>query len=133
MTNVEALKEVYIALGGSAEDFTATTNDQAIALIASVAGGGGSGMTVIEMDMGTEDAPTPPSILNGANVRTLITSGAPIVFYAPNGENAYMYAYPGMLTGTTLYLLSVQPGSTPSAVVMPFTSDSESDTWVMHV
>ena len=43
MTNVEALKEVYIALGGSAEDFTATTNDEAIALIASVAGGGGGG------------------------------------------------------------------------------------------
>jgi len=43
MTNVEALKEVYTALGGSAEDFTATTNDEAIALIASVAGGGSGG------------------------------------------------------------------------------------------
>lgn len=37
MTNVEALKEVFIALGGNAEDFTATTNDEAIALIATVA------------------------------------------------------------------------------------------------
>ena len=37
MTNVEALKEVYVALGGNAEDFTATTNDEAIALIATVA------------------------------------------------------------------------------------------------
>jgi hypothetical protein len=36
MTNVEALKEVYIALGGSAEDFTATTNDEAIHLISTV-------------------------------------------------------------------------------------------------
>lgn len=43
MTNVEALKEVFVALGGSAEDFTATTNDEAIALIASVAGGGSGG------------------------------------------------------------------------------------------
>lgn len=36
MTNVEALKEVYIALGGSAEAFTATTNDEAIHLISTV-------------------------------------------------------------------------------------------------
>jgi hypothetical protein len=43
MTNVEALKEVYVALGGNAEDFTATTNDEAIALIATVAGGGSGG------------------------------------------------------------------------------------------
>lgn len=37
MTNVEALKELYVALGGSADDFTATTNADAIALIATVA------------------------------------------------------------------------------------------------
>lgn len=37
MTNVEALKEVYVALGGSADDFAAvTTNDQAIHLISTV-------------------------------------------------------------------------------------------------
>ena len=36
MTNVEALKEVYVALGGNAEDFTATTNDEAIHLISTV-------------------------------------------------------------------------------------------------
>lgn len=36
MTNVEALKEVYVALGGSADDFNAITNDQAIHLIATV-------------------------------------------------------------------------------------------------
>lgn len=36
MTNVEALKEVYVTLGGSAEDFTATTNDEAIHLISTV-------------------------------------------------------------------------------------------------
>lgn len=43
MTNVEALKEVYVALGGNAEDFTAETNDEAIALLATVAAGGGGG------------------------------------------------------------------------------------------
>jgi hypothetical protein len=37
MTNVEALKEVYVALGGTAEDFTAETNDEGIALVAQVA------------------------------------------------------------------------------------------------
>lgn len=37
MTNVEALKTLYVALGGSADDFTATTNADAIALIATVA------------------------------------------------------------------------------------------------
>lgn len=36
MTNVEALKEVYVALGGNAEDFTAETNDEAIHLISTV-------------------------------------------------------------------------------------------------
>lgn len=36
MTNVEALKDVYVALGGDADDFTATTNPEAIALIATV-------------------------------------------------------------------------------------------------
>ena len=36
MTNVEALKEVYVALGGNADDFNAITNDQAIHLIATV-------------------------------------------------------------------------------------------------
>jgi hypothetical protein len=35
MTNVEALKKVYVALGGDADDFTATTNPEAIDLIAS--------------------------------------------------------------------------------------------------
>ena len=35
-TNVEALKEVYVALGGNASDFTATTNNEAIHLISTV-------------------------------------------------------------------------------------------------
>lgn len=35
-TNVEALKEVYVALGGNAADFTATTNNEAIHLISTV-------------------------------------------------------------------------------------------------
>lgn len=46
MTNVEALKEVFIALGGNAEDFTAETNDEAIALLANVAAGGEKGVLV---------------------------------------------------------------------------------------
>ena len=37
MTNVEALKELYVALGGNEDDFTATTNPEAIHLIATVA------------------------------------------------------------------------------------------------
>lgn len=40
MTNVEALKEVYVALGGNASDFTATTNDEAIHLISTVVASG---------------------------------------------------------------------------------------------
>ena len=35
-TNVEALKEVYVALGGNADSFTATTNNEAIHLISTV-------------------------------------------------------------------------------------------------
>jgi hypothetical protein len=34
--NIDALKNVYVALGGDAEDFTATTNDEAINLVATV-------------------------------------------------------------------------------------------------
>lgn len=36
MTNVQALKEVYVALGGVATNFNAKTNDEAIHLIATV-------------------------------------------------------------------------------------------------
>lgn len=36
MTNIEALKKVYVALGGDADDFNATTNPEAIDLVASV-------------------------------------------------------------------------------------------------
>ena len=36
MTNVEALKEVYVALGGNANSFTAQTNAEAIHLISTV-------------------------------------------------------------------------------------------------
>ena len=36
MTNIEALKEVYVALGGTATNFTAQTNDEAIHLISTV-------------------------------------------------------------------------------------------------
>lgn len=36
MTNLEALKALYTALGGSADDFTATTNADAIYQIAQV-------------------------------------------------------------------------------------------------
>lgn len=36
MTNVDALKNLYVALGGDADDFTATTNAEAIEAIASV-------------------------------------------------------------------------------------------------
>lgn len=36
MTNLEALKLVYTALGGSADNFTAKTNAEAIAAIATV-------------------------------------------------------------------------------------------------
>lgn len=36
MTNVEALKEVYVALGGNASSFNAQTNPEAIHLISTV-------------------------------------------------------------------------------------------------
>lgn len=36
MTTVEALKDLYVALGGDADDFNATTNPEAVELVASV-------------------------------------------------------------------------------------------------
>lgn len=47
MTNVEALKQVYTALGGSADDFTAQTNDEAISQIAAVAGSGSGDESIL--------------------------------------------------------------------------------------
>jgi hypothetical protein len=45
MLNLEALEEVYVALGGDSKDFTATTNAEGIHLISTVASsGGGSGL-----------------------------------------------------------------------------------------
>ena len=40
MTNVQALKEVYVALGGYADDLKAKTNDEAIHLISTVVASG---------------------------------------------------------------------------------------------
>lgn len=36
MLNIDALKKVYKALGGDEDDFIATTNDEAICLVATV-------------------------------------------------------------------------------------------------
>lgn len=47
MTNVEALKAVYVALGGDADDFTATTNDAAIYAIAQVIASTGSELPAV--------------------------------------------------------------------------------------
>lgn len=49
MTNVEALKKLFIALGGSEEDFNANTNPEAIELIAQVASSGGGGSALPEV------------------------------------------------------------------------------------
>ena len=40
MTNVEALKALFIALGGDEDDFDATTNPEAISALAGVVAGG---------------------------------------------------------------------------------------------
>ena len=42
MTNIEALKKVYVALGGDADDFNATTNPEAIDLVASAVAAAGA-------------------------------------------------------------------------------------------
>lgn len=47
MTNVEALKEVYVALGGDADDFTATANDAAIYAIAQVIKASGGSLPAV--------------------------------------------------------------------------------------
>ena len=52
MLNLAALKEVYVALGGDAADFTATTNAEGIALIATVASAGSGLPEVTAADNG---------------------------------------------------------------------------------
>ena len=69
MLNLAALKDVYVALGGDADDFTATPNAEGIALIATVASAGsglpevsaadnGSVLTVVDGEWAAV-APTP--------------------------------------------------------------------------
>lgn len=52
MLNLEALKEVYVALGGDEENFTATTNAEGIALIATVVSAGSALPEVTAADNG---------------------------------------------------------------------------------
>lgn len=52
MLNVEALKEVYVALGGDPDNFTATTNAEGIALIATVVSAGSGLPEVTAADNG---------------------------------------------------------------------------------
>lgn len=61
MTNVEALKELYVALGGNEADFTATTNPEAIHLIATVAA--------------TAIAPELPKVTSSNNGQVLTVDG----------------------------------------------------------
>ena len=58
MTNVEALKALYTALGGTASDFVATTTAEAIAQVATVAGTVATAAT-------TKELPTVTSSNNG--------------------------------------------------------------------
>ena len=97
--------------------------------VASIAGGSeGGGMTVIEIDPGSDD--NPPFIPNGASVTKLITSGTPVVFYIPGGgEQAYSYAYPGMLIGLDLCLFTVMSVSDSSVTVLKFRYNDETDIW----
>lgn len=52
MLNLAALKEVYVAFGGDADNFTATTNAEGIALIAAVASAGSGLPEVTAADNG---------------------------------------------------------------------------------
>lgn len=58
MTNVEALKALYTALGGTASEFTATTTAEAIAQVATVAG-------TVATAAKTKELPTVTSSNNG--------------------------------------------------------------------
>lgn len=61
MTNVEALKEVYVALGGTASNFNAQTNPEAIHLISTV--------------IATAIAPELPKVTSSNNGQVLTVDG----------------------------------------------------------
>lgn len=83
MLNLEALKEVYVALGGTATNFTATTNDEGISLIATVctSGGGASLPTVTGADNG--DVLT---VVEGAWAKAAAPTELPAVTAENNGQ-----------------------------------------------
>lgn len=83
MLNLEALEEVYVALGGDSKDFTATTNAEGIHLISTVASsGGGSGLpSVTSADNG--DVLT---VVEGAWAKAEATKELPAVTSSNNGQ-----------------------------------------------
>ena len=83
MTNVEALKLVYVALGGNASDFNATTNPEAIALIATVcSGGSGSGLPAVTAD----DNGSVLTVVEGAWAKAAAPTELPAVTAEDDGD-----------------------------------------------
>lgn len=81
MLNLEALKEVYVALGGDADDFTATTNAEGIALIATVASAG-SGLP----DVTAADNGSVLTVVNGAWAKAAAPKELPTVTAEDDGD-----------------------------------------------
>ena len=83
MTNIEALKLVYVALGGTAADFTATTNPEAIALIATVcSGGSGSALPAVT----ATDNGDVLTVVNGAWAKASAPTELPAVTAEDDGD-----------------------------------------------
>ena len=83
MTNVEALKLVYVALGGDADDFTAETNADAIALIATVCSGGSGSSLPAVTDADNGDVLT---VVDGAWAKAAAPTELPAVTAADDGD-----------------------------------------------
>ena len=81
MLNLAALKEVYVALGGDADNFTATTNAEGIALIATVVSAGSGLPEVSDADNGKV-----LMVVDGAWVKAAAPKELPTVTAEDDGD-----------------------------------------------
>lgn len=114
MTNVEALKNLYVALGGSADEVAALDSNAAIInLFGNVAGGGGGGLVVNASISGSN------LVLDKtfAEIESAVKAGSPAVVVADLGVVQSAQAVVEVARASGTFTVKTSTGTT-------FTADS---------
>lgn len=122
MTNVEALKNLYVALGGSAEDVANLDSNAAIInILGNVAGGGGAsaGGLVVNSSVSNGTATLDKTF---AEIESAMKAGRTVVIKTEAGGvvSVYTVTYTSSNQGTGYYDVTVHTGE----AAMRFTADS---------